>query len=57
MRRRVTIDGDSSIVAVVTAVKFNAAQSAYVEASWMHNGTAVTSWFDPFRLREVGDRS
>ena len=56
LQRRVIIDGDESIVAVVTAVKFNAAQSAYAEVSWMHNGAAVTAWLDPFRLRDAGER-
>jgi hypothetical protein len=52
-RDRVLIDGDASIVGVVTAFMFRAPNPSLVEVSWVHNGEAKAAWFEEWRLKSV----
>jgi hypothetical protein len=54
-RDRVWLDGDESIIGIVTAFQFRETRNPIVEVSWMHNGDAKAAWFEEWRLRAVGD--
>ena len=56
LRDRVTIDGDTSIVAVVTAVCWRSDDGCSIEASWMHAGAIQTAWISPWRLASASAR-
>lgn len=49
---RVHIDDDTSITATVTAFCFRS-DRCEIEASWMHNGAALSAWFVDWRLKGV----
>lgn len=51
-RDRVLIDGDTSIVGLVTAFQFRGDRGEpIVEVSWVHNGDVKTAWFEEWRLK------
>lgn len=45
----VTIDGDDSIKAFVSAVMFRDKHVSY-EVNWMHNGQSYCAWIEEWRL-------
>lgn len=44
------IDGDASIMAVVTGFSFRPERYLQVEASWLSNGCAQSAWMDVGRV-------
>lgn len=53
MRDRVCIDGDASIVGVVTGVCWQDGPGHTVEVSWLHNGQMHKDWVSHWRLTHV----
>lgn len=49
---KVYIDGDKSIIAVVTAFNFRT-ERCEVECAWFSNGDAKSAWFSSWRLSAV----
>lgn len=54
-RDRVIIDGDTSIIGVVTGFQFRIGY-LIVEVSWVHDGAAQTAWLEEWRLQEAPPR-
>jgi hypothetical protein len=50
IRDRVIIDGDASVVGVISAVQFRMTREPLYEVSYMHNGVAQASWIEEWRL-------
>lgn len=48
---RVIIDGDDSVIGVVTGFAFTLGRYT-VEVKWLHNGGAHETWFDEWRLEK-----
>jgi hypothetical protein len=53
-RDRVLIDGDQSIIGVVSGFAWSTEEGYTVKVSWMHAGAAQVAWFDSWRL-ELAD--
>jgi len=49
LAEKVIIDGDKSIIGVVTAVTFRTTGTT-IEVGWIHNGQANSGWFEEWRL-------
>jgi len=47
---RVYIDNDTTILATVTQVCFESAETAKYEVSWFNNGTIVSIWLPEWRV-------
>ena len=52
-RDRVYIDGDRSIVAVITEFSFTEASMPTARAVWFSNGDSKEGWFEEWRLSEA----
>lgn len=46
--------GEDGLVGLVTAVNFRSHTDYILEVSWLHNGTAQSAWFQPWRLSDGG---
>lgn len=50
---KVTIDGDKSIVAVVTGITLRGTSEPFLtqyDVAWFHNGQANSAWIEEWRL-------
>jgi hypothetical protein len=50
LRDRVCIDGDRSLMGVVTAVQFREIRAPLYGVSYVFNGDAREAWFEEWRL-------
>ena len=54
-RDRVYLDGDQSIIGMVTGFQFRGDREPIVEVSWVHNGDAKIAWFEEWRLKKADE--
>lgn len=52
----VVIDGDSSVCAVVVAIRWSRDNRPHYEVSWMHEGRAEFVYLDEWRLTKCPSR-
>jgi hypothetical protein len=52
-RERVIIDGDTSVVGVITGVQFRMIREPLYEVSYMHNGISQAPWVEEWRLGDA----
>jgi hypothetical protein len=53
IKERVIIDGDASVVGVISAVQFRLTREPLYEVSYMHNGVAQAPWVEEWRLGDA----
>lgn len=48
---RVTIDGDDTLIGVVTGFSFRSSGYYTIEISWINNGSSQAVWIEDWRLK------
>lgn len=51
--QRVHIDGCTDLKGTVTAILWRSAAVQQLEVSWIHNGSSMAAWVEPFRVTEA----